>query len=538
MIDLPRFRLLAPLAPLVFALAGASLLPMNALAQEQCPDEGVVFGFFNGVNTTHAAGTEALNQLQRLYGSTTPAGQALGYDLYYNDTDGLTDFAETFEQRLREHDAVLADRFELFFSAVNGQRGDGWWDALTAAVPALGDVLVGLIDTVMANAAQQLTRLLNQPNLAEVSQRHREQTERWAAQDRKLLFFAHSQGNLYVNTAYAHALTQTDAASVRVVHVAPASPTLSGRHTLADRDLVINGLRATGMVAPNTDTIPPFFLRDPGSNGKRDVLGHGLLEIYLNAALSTSRHLATDVRAALLELDQAPKQPLRPFPEFVPMPFAGGPAPTLVPGEASHVLTRIEVSDSIPWVFVKQHPGAGWAYRRDVQPGVQAPGSMLTTYIGNGMGGFERCDWDWVHMDGWEGLQYQQECVRERVPLHSSTGNVVAELAAYADAPAGTQVRLNKMTWTNPQLQFGSGVGGRIEVRLTSAVRHAGFSQYSDVVETVEPYVMGTATSASRAEYEAWQALLLAHEQSEAKRFADYEAQRKAHEDRRACRGA
>ncbi|HMN94256.1 MAG TPA: hypothetical protein PKC60_13580 [Hydrogenophaga sp.] len=50
------------------------------------------------------------------YGLTTPDGQPISYTLYYNDTQaGITDFVETFEQRLQEQDGLLAGRFELFF---------------------------------------------------------------------------------------------------------------------------------------------------------------------------------------------------------------------------------------------------------------------------------------------------------------------------------------------------------------------------------------------------------------------------------------
>jgi len=277
---------------------------------------------------------------------------------------------------------------ELFFSAVKGQREGGWWGSLIVAVPAAGGLFTGLMDTAMANALHQLTRPLKDPSLAKVSQRHRAQIDRWAAQDHKLLLFAHSQGNLFVNMALQHALTQTDSASVRVLHVAPASPTLSGRHTLADKDFVINALRATGLVAPNTDLIIGYATRSAGVNGKRDLMGHGLLEIYLNVHLSTSTRLASDVRTALAELDQALRKPLPPFPDFEPLPFAGGPVPALIAGEASHVLERIEHSDSADWVFTKEWDR--WHAMRDEAASEGRAGSFLKLYVGKGMGGFHR----------------------------------------------------------------------------------------------------------------------------------------------------
>jgi hypothetical protein len=512
-------------------------VPWTVLAEEPCNDPGVVFAFFNGVQTTEDQAKEALeDHLANTYGPTTPAGHPVTYDLFYNDTEGLSDFAETFDQRLREHNAVLTDRFELFFAPLKGQREGGWWGALIEAVPAAGDLFTGLMDTAMANAMHQLTRPLQDPSLAEVSLRHRAQIERWAAQDHKLLLFAHSQGNLFVNMAFQHALGQTDSASVRVLHVAPASPTLSGRHTLADKDFVINALRATGLVAPNTDLIIGYATRPAGLNGQRDLMGHGLLEIYLNAQLPTSSRLGSDVRAALAELEQAPRKPLPPFPDFEPQPFAGGSTPALALGEASHALERIEHSDSADWVFTKEW--GRWHARRDEASSEGLSGTFLMRYVGKGMGGFHRCDWDWVPMEGWEAPQQQMECTKERVPSLVGLGLEVAELAAHADAPVGTQVRLNRMTWTAPRLQLGGDSLERLEVRFTSATMSTWVSNaYVDVKETTEPYVAPAATPESLAAYRAWQLKRLAHEESEGRRYEAYLAEREAYEKRRACRG-
>ena len=99
----------------------------TAVAQERCESEGIEFGFFNGVDTIEDDAKDVVRfYLPPQYGITTPKSQPITYTLYYNDTQaGLTDFIETFEQRLQEQDGLLAGRFELFFSAMNG--GGGWW---------------------------------------------------------------------------------------------------------------------------------------------------------------------------------------------------------------------------------------------------------------------------------------------------------------------------------------------------------------------------------------------------------------------------
>jgi len=93
-----------------------------ANAQETCECTGIEFGFFNGVQTTRFQARDVVEEfLPSQYGRTTPDGQPINYTLYYNDNQaGITDFFETFEQRLQEQDGLLAGRFELFFSAMNG----------------------------------------------------------------------------------------------------------------------------------------------------------------------------------------------------------------------------------------------------------------------------------------------------------------------------------------------------------------------------------------------------------------------------------
>jgi hypothetical protein len=106
-------------------------------AQETCERAGIEFGFFNGVQTQESVAQRVAEEfLPEQYGLTTPDGQPISYTLYYNDTQaGITDFVETFEQRLQEQDGLLAGRFELFFSAMNG--GGSWWSQITETEPTV-----------------------------------------------------------------------------------------------------------------------------------------------------------------------------------------------------------------------------------------------------------------------------------------------------------------------------------------------------------------------------------------------------------------
>ena len=166
--------------------------------------------------------------------------------MLYNHTAGFEDFVETFEQRLKEQGGLLEGRFELFFEALRG--GGPWWSSITSAVSSAASILMGILDWVRSAAVALLTTLAaNPPTMANYAE-HRTRIDSMLLEGRKLLFVAHSQGNLFANAAYAHAVGKVGAEAVKVVHVAPASPIVNGPHTLADMDLVINALRLVGTV--------------------------------------------------------------------------------------------------------------------------------------------------------------------------------------------------------------------------------------------------------------------------------------------------
>ncbi len=287
-------RLLGALLALALALPG--------LAQTTNPDNvcsaDVALFFFNGVQTTPDAADVALAELRRLHGTrATSNGDRIRYEKLYNYSNGFEDFVEVFEQRLLEQEGLLEGRYELFFEAL---KGDGpWWSRIVDSVREAAGILGGFVDWYKAAALRQMTTLLGNPPTELNYAEHRARIDSMILEGRKLVFVAHSQGNLFVNPAYDYAVGQVDAQSVKVVHIGPASPLLKGPHTLADLDLVINGLRLTGSVPAITDSIPGYLQRGPGVSGSKDALGHGLLEIYVNQTLAISQHVRGDIEAAL-----------------------------------------------------------------------------------------------------------------------------------------------------------------------------------------------------------------------------------------------
>lgn len=266
----------------------------------------VAFIFFNGVQTTLFKAQFAKDEFERLHGTTNQAGETIDYETFYNYSNGFEDFVETFEQRLLEQNGLLAGRFELFFEALNG---DGpWWSSIISSVNGVAGILNGLIDWFEAATIRQLTTFLGNPPTAVNYAEHRARLDNRILEGKKLLLVAHSQGNLFANAAYNYVKTKVPAESVKVVHIASASPLLNGNHVLADLDLVINGLRPFGSVASVTDSIPGYLLRPPSINGDTDILGHGLLEIYINQSLNISQSVRGYIDDALNTLVAPPIQ--------------------------------------------------------------------------------------------------------------------------------------------------------------------------------------------------------------------------------------
>ncbi|EPU2896417.1 hypothetical protein ACV0UQ_003225 [Vibrio vulnificus] len=113
-------------------------------------------------------------------------------------------------------------------------------------------------------------------NTDEVRMKHRLRNDSQTWQGKKLIYLAHSQGNLWVNESF-HYVNQRlgyDETNIKVIHIAPASPTLNGDYILSDKDHVINGLNFTGI-----GSVPFPNISIPSSN--KDSLGHGFVEIYL-----------------------------------------------------------------------------------------------------------------------------------------------------------------------------------------------------------------------------------------------------------------
>lgn len=82
------------LAVLTFAFV-ASPAVADSDSSNLCEKSGIIFGLFNGVQTTKEDAIRAVNELSLIHGETSSGGESVRYEVLYNYTSGFEDFVET-----------------------------------------------------------------------------------------------------------------------------------------------------------------------------------------------------------------------------------------------------------------------------------------------------------------------------------------------------------------------------------------------------------------------------------------------------------
>jgi hypothetical protein len=102
---------------------------------------------------------------------------------------------------------------------------------------------------------------------------------------------AHSQGNLFVNTAFDGFKASAPLAKLQVVHVAPASVSFRGEYVLADIDRVIKALGIDGFIIPNSNINL--------TESEKDISGHFFVETYLDSTRAASDRIKSMITSGL-----------------------------------------------------------------------------------------------------------------------------------------------------------------------------------------------------------------------------------------------
>jgi hypothetical protein len=252
----------------------------------------IVLGFFNGVWNTEKQAEDGLTALRQVVGPAHGDIQ-IRYEKFYNQTGRGTgnteaqDIAETFIQRSAELNGVLADRWEHYWEMLSGRHRlvgsftERLLSGLRDGGVALSELVDSIVSAMLAGLVRDLARLMSNPPTAVDMAAHLSRLRAMADEGNDFVLVAHSQGNLFVNVAHDGLKSSHPEARQAVVHVAPASPTVRGKHVLSDLDAVINGLRNFGSwTVQATNLWLPF--------NSADTSGHTLVGTYLNGQTQAS----------------------------------------------------------------------------------------------------------------------------------------------------------------------------------------------------------------------------------------------------------
>lgn len=278
------------------------VLAYSGLSQPRCYTMAYLVGFFNGVWNTRREAWASLEVLrQQDFIGPDWRSAPIRYELFYNqsckrsaDDMCLQDVAEVFRQRSAEMDGLLSRRWEYLWEQVTGQNDQpgSFTQRLVGRVVrsdnALASWFDGLANATLAKITALSTALAENPPTTQDMATHAAQLVAAGQRAERAVLVAHSQGNLFVNAAYDAYLAysrragaavgeDTGYVAAKVVHIAPASPTLRGPYVLADSDVVINGLRRVdGTYLPVSNVSLPM--------NSQDRSGHKLLATYLDEA--------------------------------------------------------------------------------------------------------------------------------------------------------------------------------------------------------------------------------------------------------------
>ena len=275
---------------LLVGLVHGSAQAQSTPAASLCVASGYVLGFFNGVFNDPTEAAEGMEALSVLVGDTHK-GERVTAEVFYNTSGKLAerptvtrleDVAEVFSQRANELDGVLANRWEYFWELVRGGQTP-LFDRLVEAVPAAAAVRDSLVTAVRGRIVAVLSGFRASPPTLANSARHNTRIQGLITERKKLLLVAHSQGNLFLNSAYSTAVRLAGADAVKAVHIAPASATVNGEYTLADIDLIIGALRALAPGDTKTSNVSIPF-------ASTDKSGHKLIDTYLDSSRPAGRN--------------------------------------------------------------------------------------------------------------------------------------------------------------------------------------------------------------------------------------------------------
>lgn len=278
--------------------------PVSAFANDLvsknlCESDGVTVSFFNGVDNTLDEVVSAVFDIEELaiesFGFEYLDSKRVDFSFFYNNTEGMyDDIQEVFQQRNHE---FINNYYEISVAIKNGNRKR--LDQLLGIYPESEEQIDDLVKELNERIALYTINTINinsDKNTELIYSRHKKQIDELDIDNKRMIFVAHSQGNLFMNLAYDYSLNKIRESDIRALHIAPASQTLRGDYFLSYYDTVINALRLVygENSVPETNIDIPFHLSD--------VSGHKFLDTYMNRDYYGVGQIMGSVHKYILEL--------------------------------------------------------------------------------------------------------------------------------------------------------------------------------------------------------------------------------------------
>lgn len=246
----------------------------------------------------------ALQELRRVHGDGLPSGEELRYHGLYQSAVDMHEVAARVRTALSQEACGLEQRTELFFELIHG--GGPWSDAIATKTQTLGTQQASVIEYLASLISTRMFDLNQSPPTIDDSPPQKELVDAGAATGARLLIIDHSTGFFDGAELARYASASDSVSTLRVSLAPPIAPSDDGAYVLASEDEVVGGDSSLLVSPPANVVIPAWPDRAAGANGLGDVLGHGLIEIYLNPELQTSDRVHEEIAAALDALDALP----------------------------------------------------------------------------------------------------------------------------------------------------------------------------------------------------------------------------------------
>lgn len=278
------------LATTILGLSFTANAELQGCTATDNADNATSFYFANGVGTSDFDALITSRDFQNAYESellTLHDNASYKWSASYNYTQGqFTDVVQVLQQKFNEDGASEVGGFLIYNAIRTGIDND----TIRSIIGALFDPShVGLFTDEYLDSVAEIMTQASVDALSDLGTVSAEQVTTYEADlvsGKRVLILAHSQGNLFTNSAIEEITERQPQRADSIAYFGVASPAsytaANASYVTADDDRVINLLRTTENVLPaNLDN-------DPGVLGdNRSWTNHYMIQDYFEASLAS-----------------------------------------------------------------------------------------------------------------------------------------------------------------------------------------------------------------------------------------------------------